>query len=405
MSKILSLILTLVLIITSRVFSNEIQTNSLNELRAQADKVLAQTNVSSRADVDVVFKLIDRLLDKNQFDEAEKYIVQGLELFPWNLKYQMIYAELLANSGRREKAEEKATLVFEYGENEELIERARKFLNKDPLPEFKKISTLPGTNHCVVLIPLQGCDRWLIVRIKKELSATLGIPVYVQTINMKFPVFSRDRRSIIIDQIKQRLIEDINDYQITDAMKDLNLTKADLDKEDNIIKLMKYLLRSYDTRSVEKFEAELEDSRGKEPQWNADKLQTMLFIPVMPYRRKNVAYLGITSADIYAKDYNFLFGWANRLSGIMSYHRFTAKFNDETPNQEKLVKRTLMQCLSSVGLIYGVKRCTDPTCARAYPHSLTEHDAKKGTLCPECKERFRTIFGQQVESDTSNKPD
>jgi predicted Zn-dependent protease len=405
MSKKVSLILTLALIFTSRAFSKEVQTNSLNMLRAQADKVLAQTNVTARADIDVVFKLIDRLLEENQFDDAEKYIVQGLEHFPWNLKYQMIYAELLANSGRREKAEEKATLVFKYGETGELIERAIKLLNKDPLPEFAKFSTLPGTNHCVVLVPLQECDKWLIVRIKEELSAALGIPIYIQTIDMKYPAFSRDRRGILIDQIKQRVIKDIDDFQITDAMKDLNLTKDDLDEEDNVIKLMKYLLRSYDARAIKEFEATLEDSKGKNPQWNADQLQTMLSVAVMPYRRKNVAYLGITSEDIYARDYNFLFGWANRLCGIMSYRRFTADFNNDSPNQERLIKRTLMQSLSSVGLIYGLKRCTDPTCARAYPHSLSEHDAKDETLCSECRNRFRTIFGQLVESDTSNNPD
>jgi len=403
MSKKVLLILTLAIILTPVVFSREIQTNSPSMLRVQADKVLAQTNVSARADIDVVFKLIDRLLEEKQFDDAEKYIVKGLEHFPWNLKYQMIYAELLANSGRREKAEEKATLVFKYGETGELIERARKLLNKDPLPEFAKFSTLPGTNHCVVLVPLQDCDKWLIVRIKEELSATLGIPIYIQTIDMKYPAFSRDRRNIILDQIKQRVIKEIDDSQINYAMKALNLTRKDLDKEDNVIKLMKYMLRSYDAKALKEFEVALEESKGKDPQWNADQLQTMLSVTITPYRRKNVAYLGVTSEDIYARDYNFLFGWANRLCGIMSYRRFTADFNDETPNQERLIKRTVMQSLSSIGLIYGLKRCTNPTCARAYPHSLSEHDAKDGTLCPECRSRFRKIFGQPVESDTSNQ--
>jgi len=115
---------------------------------------------------------------------------------------------------------------------------------------------------------------------------------------------------------------------------------------------------------------------------------------VKPYRRKNVAYLGITSVDIYAKDYNFLFGWANRSGGIMSYRRFTAAFNNDIPNQDRLIKRTLMQCLSSVGHIYGIKRCTNPTCARAYPNSLSEHDAKNGTLCSECENGFRIKFEQ-----------
>ena len=377
----------------------------LKELRAQADKVLKQTNVSARVDIDAVFKLVDGLIEANQLDEAEKYITQGLEHFPWNLKYQMTYAELLARLGRKEKAEEKATLVFEYGETGELIERARKLLNKDPLPEFPEISTLPGTNHCVVLVPLQECDQWLILRIKEGLSATLGVPVYIQTINAEYPAFSRDRRTIVIDRMRQRLIEEMEemkDVRIADAMKKLNLTREDLDEDDNFLRLAKHLLRNYDIRKHDEFEAFLEASQGKDAQWNVDPLQAILSEAVRPYRRKNVAYLGVTPVDIYTRDFNFLFGWTKRLCGIISYHRFTAVFNDDTPNQEKLVKRTLMQGLSCVGLAYGLNRCTDPTCARAYPHSLSEHDAKNGTLCPECRKSFRTLFGQQNQSDPSN---
>ncbi len=320
----------------------EVETNSLKELRAQADKVLKQTNVSARVNIDVVFKLVDGLIEANQLEDAEKYIMKGLEHFPWNLKYQMTYAELLARLGKTEKAEEKATLVFEYGESGELIERARKLLKKDPLPEFPEISTLPGTNHCVVLVPLQECDKWLILRIKERLSATLGVPVYIQTINAKYHASSWDRHCFIIDRMQQQLIEEISDVQIADTMKQLNLTREDLDEEDNFLKLAQHLLRNYDVWKMDEFEAFLEDSRGKDYQWNADQLQNILFEAVMPYRRKNVAYIGITSVDIYAKDYNFLFGWTNRLCGIMSYRRFTADFNDDIPNQERLVKRTLM---------------------------------------------------------------
>ncbi len=373
----------------------EVETNSLKELRAQADKVLKQTNVSARANIDVVFKLVDGLIEANQLEDAEKYVTKGLEHFPWNLEYQMTYAELLARLGKTEKAKEKATLVFQSGESGELIERARKFLNKNPLPEFPEISALPGTNHCIVLVPLQECDKWLILRIKEGLSATLGVPVYIQAINTKYPTFSRDRRRILIDGMRQQFIKEIHDIELADAMGNLNLTKEDLDEEDNVLKLTKYLLRSYSTEALEEFEAFLEHSKGKDPQWNADRLKTIFFRAVVPYRRKNVAYLGITSVDIYARDYNFLFGWANRLCGIMSYCRFTADFNDDIPNQERLAKRALMQSQSSVGLIYGLKRCTDPTCARAYPNSLSEHDAKKGTLCSECRKNFRTTFGQQ----------
>lgn len=394
MSKILSAMLALVLILTSWTSSEEVRPSSLKELRAQADAALRMTNVSARKDIDVVFTFVDRLVEENQYEEAQEYIVQGLEHFPWNLKYQMIYAELLARSGRKEKAKEKAALVLRYGETDELIGRARQILDKDPLPELPEISAVTGTDHCIVLVPLQKCDKWLLVRVKEELSARLRVPVRIQTINTRYPAFSRDRRKAVISRMREQLIKDIDDVHIADALKDLNLTRGDLDQEDTVLRLAKHLLRDADAETIAEFDAFLEDSKGKDAQWNADQLQTILLRAVAPYRRENVAYLGVTSVDIYARDYNFLFGWASRLGGIMSYRRFTADFNNDIPNQDRLVKRTLMQCLSSLGLIYGIDRCTDPTCARAYPHSLAEHDAKKGTLCSECKNGFRATFGQ-----------
>ncbi len=399
MSKVVyALVAVIIVLMVNPVLSEEKGLSGLEELRQKADAVLKQSNVSARRDIDVVFKLVDLLLQENQPGEAEKYVVEGLKHFPWNLEYQMIYAELLAKSGKQEKAEEKATLVFQYAETEELINRAGKLLNKEPLPQFEKINKPSGAKPCVVLVPFQNCVRYLIMRIKEELATKLEVPVFIQEIDIEYPSFSRDRRGATINRMRRQFIKEVNDVQIANAMKNLNLTKEDLDEEDNVLKLMKYLLRSYGTEAIAEFDVDLEDSFGKDSQWNADQLLTILLQVVKPYRRKNVAYLGITSVDIYAKDYNFLFGWANRSGGIMSYHRFTADFNNDIPNQDRLIKRTLMQCLSSVGHIYGIERCTTPTCARAYPNSLPEHDAKKGTLCSECKNGFRTIFEQDKSS-------
>ncbi|MDD2466537.1 MAG: hypothetical protein PHI97_21275 [Desulfobulbus sp.] len=399
MSKIISLALILLFVSATYTSSEEVPSIPLKELKVQADEVLKSPNVSARKEIDVVFKLVDRLLEENQQDDAEKYIIQGLEHFPWNLKYQIVYAEMLAKKGNQAKAEEKAALVFEYGETDALIERARKILKKDLLPEFTAISTLPGTDYSVVLVPFQGCDKWLVARIKEELSITLHIPVFIQTINTKYPTSSRDRRQATIGRLRKEFIKNIADIQVADGLKKLDLTKDDLKTEDNVLKLMKYLLRNSGIEEIAKFNAYLKDSIGKEPQWNADQLNSILFQSVNSYRRNNVAYLGITNADIYANDYNFLFGWAGSLGGVVSYHRFTADFNNEIPNQDRLIKRTLMQCLASVGRIYGIKNCTDPMCARAYPNSLPEHDAKKGTLCPECKIGFKSKFEQANKHD------
>jgi len=400
MKNLIYILLTITIGLGSTcVFSQEAARLDLKELRKKADSVLNQSNVSARSEIDVVFRLVDRLLEEDSAD-AEHYLIKGLEHFPWNLKYQMVYAELLAKRGKTAQARDKADLVLQYAETDDLIERARKVAGEEALPKFDKIKSLPGSHHCVVLVPMMEADKWLIVRVKEQLSEVLGIPVYIQTIETDYPPFGRDLRGAILNQVRRKIKEDINDPQVTNVLKDLDITKEDLAEEAKLLRVLKTLMGDAGPERIVEFESYLEQSRGKDPQWDANQLQEVLFRAVKPYRRKNVAYLGMTFADIYAKDFNFLFGWADRQGGVMSYRRFTADFNDEIPNQDRLIKRTLMQCLSSTGHIYGIKRCTNPTCARAYPNSLPEHDAKKGTLCAQCRSGFKRVFAQTHAGDS-----
>ena len=98
--------------------------------------------------------------------------------------------------------------------------------------------------------------------------------------------------------------------------------------------------------------------------------------------------LGVTSNDIYENDYNFLFGWARKGFGVISYARFSLG----NPTYEQFEKRTIMQALSSVGFVIGIPRCTYPNCARAYPNSLAEQDRKDDRLCNECRENLREVY-------------
>ena len=99
--------------------------------------------------------------------------------------------------------------------------------------------------------------------------------------------------------------------------------------------------------------------------------------------------IGVTNEDIYASDYNFLFGQAMGNFGVMSYHRFTADFNDAIPNRKKLKERTLKQLISSSFFVFSIPRCSNPTCARAYPNSLEEHDRKENKPCDECMDKWK----------------
>lgn len=312
----------------------------------------------------------------------------GCNIFP-NLKYQIIYAEMMAKKGQRDLSQDRARLVFENSETDDLLSRARIILKKETLPEFEKMRMMPGEDYRLVLVPLQGCDAWLIARMKEELAKALGITVYVQALSVPFPASGRDRSQSATNVMRKQINSKMTDPSVSAAMTTLGLTKDDLKEDINVLKLVRYMMN---TAEVPRLEAYLKDGTGKDLQWDADQLQANLIQAVAPYRRKNIGYLGITSADIYANDYNFLFGWSTPSGAVVSYRRFTAEFNDEVPNQERLVKRTLKQCLSSTGHLYGVKKCTNPQCARAYPNSLAEHDAKKETLCSECREAFKAVF-------------
>jgi len=68
----------------------------------------------------------------------------------------------------------------------------------------------------------------------------------------------------------------------------------------------------------------------------------------------------------------------------MSYHRYTAAFNEAPPNRPRLLERTIKQAISTTFYILDIPRCTSPACARAYPHSLVEHDQKPIDLCNDC---------------------
>lgn len=366
---------------------------ALSDLKAQANQVLNLDSVSARRDVDVVFALVDRLLAVHEQDEAMNYLSRGVLIYPWNLKYQMLYAELLAGKGQQEKASEKAALVLKYAETDDLIARARKLLHKDPLPELPGIQTLPGTHSCIVLIPMQGCEKWLILRIRDELTSTLGIPVVVQTLDMQYPPAGRDRRQYLINLFRRNIAKNHSDPLVVKCMKDENLRLEDLRIEENALKLMRRMARQEGLEKVGMLDAALEEARGKDPQWDSDQLLEALCKAVTPFRRGRVAYLGVTAVDIFTGDSNYLFGWAGPSGGVMSYKRFTADFWDDPPNQERLVKRALMQSLSSIGFVYGIQRCADPTCSRAYPNSLQEHDAKTGSLCPECRSAFSKVMG------------
>ena len=147
--------------------------------------------------------------------------------------------------------------------------------------------------------------------------------------------------------------------------------------------------------------AMLRQLQSIDSQWDIDDLVDSLRSAVRPFRQPHAYFMGITSLDAFADRGNYVFGTAiyRDYLSVITYRRFKADFYGFTPDRKRLIERTFKQALSSFGFMIGVPRCSNPTCARAYPHNLPEHDAKSSDLCMECRAAFEFLLGVHIESE------
>lgn len=302
------------------------------ELEERVERLLEEDNVTLRRDINDVFTLADLYASEGNDDEAIRLYQKALQVDGWRLEYQLKLARILSEHTDRIQAIEKAKLVYDYAEDENLIDMSEKFLSQLGVETVEapkeEIPLAINESIEIAIVPIGKINRRFLSEVRNELQKRLGIK-----------------------------------YSI--AENGFDLGKADR-------------------------------QRFEHSQFDASRLLSDLQKNyVIGERPELKGYLGITEGDIFSDDFNFLFGWARKVYGVMSYHRFTAKFNDEPPNRSRLRARTIKQAISSSFHIFGIPRCTTPTCVRAYPHSLTEHDQKGYELCSWCREQLNNYIKGQ----------
>ncbi len=102
-----------------------------------------------------------------------------------------------------------------------------------------------------------------------------------------------------------------------------------------------------------------------------------------------IGAIGVVGRDMTQKGLNFVFGHAapNARVGVASYWRFGWR---EGP-RDKVAHRLAVQLLSTTGVLLGLGRCEDPTCVRAFPNNLEEHDRKRA-FCAACRPRVEAAL-------------
>jgi predicted Zn-dependent protease len=372
------------------------QARSLEELKAQVDRLLATGDpVMIRRDIGDVLALVDRLVQSGPSKGAFEYLSAALTYDAWALDHQLLLAEMLLTRGQSDAARQRAELVLCYAEKDQQVNRARKLLQEEPLPGFPQMAAVREDGTTLVLVPVGEVDACVLGELQQVLHARLTIPVLLQDARVPVPSPKREPVTRYVAQLRERLRNAVKaDDRLAAFLKQKGINPGALQQDAEVVKAYRQIALASGADEVARFDAVMEQLRKADQQWDIHDLLDNLTMAVRPFRQANVYFLGIANLDAFADQSNFIFGTAETGGhhAVIAYRRFTAEFNDETPNRKRLVDRMLKQSFSSIGFMLGVPRCSMPTCARAYPHTLAEHDAKSTDLCDACRLGFERVL-------------
>jgi HEAT repeat protein/predicted Zn-dependent protease len=377
------------LTLLSTLASAQEKPSSSESLRKQAEGVLKLDSTQARSKVGVVFEFAKRLEAEGKLKEAMRVLDRGLRIHAWALAEQLRYARLLEASGAKEKARTRAKLVFEHAERAQLVKGAAKLLGERLDQDIPLLTQPAGSATTLVLLPLNDPNAALLLRaMAPELARVSGVKVVVARVRLELPPPTRRPLQEELARVRASLEAQSSDPGVQAELKLQGKTLEDLAEDQELQNFVLRLYRRTRPSQVAPLEARFAALAEKQ-QWDGYALMDDVASAVRSVDRAKVCYVALTSKDICSSKTNFLFGARKWRHAVVSYHRFRAAFNGELPNRARLLNRTLKQCITSAGHVLGVKRCSQPTCVRAYPNSLQEHDAKKTKVCAECAAGFK----------------
>jgi predicted Zn-dependent protease len=375
------------------LFGKRYSEEELAQLEEKAREIDKMDAISAREYVSTYFHLGDAYYNFDHVDWAIKVYRRGLRLECMNCEYQLKLAILEFRGGMRKAAQERFAFVAENSNDGGLRRIARKYLEKCESEGVEDHEiTLPDKSDYKIYLTRFGCVSPKIISVLRsriyqefKISVDLSEIVFEPDDTAK-----RSREEFIYDWI----IESYGRYESEEKRRERfyflgisnpeNLTK---DEKEN-------LARAYLEGYLGEFAEweKLKESIGSD-QYDAHVLMDLLKTRYEKELRDGhvLGVLAVTEADLFGEDYNFVFGWAKRGVGVISY----ARFKDDDVVTDATIKRIVMQAFSSLGFIIGIPRCSTPQCARAFPMSLAEHDQKMDHLCQEClqnlKARYETL--------------
>jgi len=346
-------------------------------LEARVNEIRTKDNVSQRKEVNDIFLLADMYASQKNSTKACELYEEALRVDSFRFDYQLKLATLLKNSDNAKRAIDKFKSVYTYAEDENTVNTARNELLSSkvscPSPSQKM------GRFTITVMPFGHINIVLVDEILSELNQITNIRYTLSKREFSLGKLDRTYGQLHLSKICANIRNEHPEAEIPS------------DNEPNL--QLNFLIKSlqaehYSPEKIANFDAMLH-KEFQVGQRDASRLLSDLKAQFGNNTDPNVSgFLGITEADIYSGDNNFLFGWGQPGFAVMSYCRFKADFNGEPQHRPRLVKRATKQAISGTFFILNIPRCDSPMCARAYPHSLAEHDLKEVQLCDWCNEQL-----------------
>lgn len=297
------------------------------------------------------------------------------------------HVDLIENTGDPATVKSSAEIVIKNAESRKLIDRAAKALEKTPatlesIPFLEKNET--GLQ--VILIPLSPCNPWLLAEAARTYEQITEIPVRVRRLKAVWWFAAPDRvyRQRDIQRALIRLRgENIDFAGWNGARYASELLKA-TESEDALSRFRaKELVSKINAFSgqyrvgpvLDWFSARLEEYRS-------DDNRTM--------------YVGITEANIYSGDSNFIFSSGipkgRSPASVLSYSVMLAETLQEAyQSRQRLVERIAKELVPASLKQLGIPRPLDPSDPYSYANGVTRLDQKTLVLSNPTKDALKTF--------------
>lgn len=374
----------------------------LATLKKAAEPWLAsQDDIAVRHNATALYQLIDALVARRDEAGALPYLERVLRADPRSFDYQLTHGEILSRQGSPDALTTRVEQAIQLAENDATLRRAYRLGRREPPATPPLLADLAAEPGQLVLVSVGSPSDFWLHDLREALAGCLGIPVAVA--RMPFELGPADRTGLqqFAAAMRRRLEDAIK--KDPEFARYLLSHRSSIERvrasDDEVLRIMRLAINEAGGKEeVAKFNRRVEEARKDRMQWDAGKLLPQLRSALAPAAGAQRRFLVLTDVDLFQAGANFVFAVASneQATGLMSVLRFTAAFNDEPPQRERLNARLLKQALSSTGFALGVARCTDPLCARSYPSSLAEHDAKSARLCAACRAGFERALGRSL---------